>query len=703
MNLDDILVNPYALDFEKLSIDEQSKLIEELLNKDIKEDDRKKILVMVWRECDLTVKEKCDSKTYSKIIEIMKNEPKKLSIICMNTPESIQMQNKDLLKQILEYVIDDTKRFLAIWKNTSEEVKKEYPEVYKKIHILEQLGITNIKIQDTINLRILDDKYTSTLKFEQLQMITNYPQEQQKLLSLTDNQYNILNNALSGIEDIQQWRYEYNQVMSNIQSYEDLIEDISQMPDGKVNYQQVLNVLHQKNYFNIHSYKDATQLDKTKERLYHAVKNGEDTSDYSKQFILLEYLYNLDIEQAKTLIQRYSGDLQELSVNDENVGLQKNIEQIQKILSCTDEKEIVEFFNNPEYKKTQLDGIKLEQQLKKAYANEYNMSLTQLEDMQVIDEDLQTKFGLQDFKVYNAGTDFDMLISSVAPYNSNYPENFCDDWNRKETVSQGFCCSYIRNDMLGHAPVPHLCYGFSNMSPESLILSSVDDMGSDMSNGLVEEVAYNNVKFYSPNHQIDAVYDEGIYGFNEMVYNRIQNGSKKQPDYVIAFMRQGKIPNIDIIKRAVEQYKEKGIELPIVIIDEDRCIESEKAKINDMIQTFSENPSPELFMKIKQKIKNNTVANQMEFTEYSSYLTSSYEWTIQRMQNKKEKSQQSNDMTSLWMKKCKKWYEMPYKLPDKIKDHYLQIKRNITHFIKSRINQKDKEKENNIEGEQRDE
>lgn len=60
MNLDDILVNPYALDFEQLSIDEQSKLIEELLNKDIKEDDRKKILVMVWRECDPTVKEKCN-------------------------------------------------------------------------------------------------------------------------------------------------------------------------------------------------------------------------------------------------------------------------------------------------------------------------------------------------------------------------------------------------------------------------------------------------------------------------------------------------------------------------------------------------------------------------------------------------------------------------------------------------------------------
>ena len=148
---------------------------------------------------------------------------------------------------------------------------------------------------------------------------------------------------------------------------------------------------------------------------------------------------------------------------------------------------------------------------------------------------------------------------------------------------------------------------------------------------------------------------------------------------------------------------QKGIELPIVIIDEDRCIESEKAKINDMIQTFSENPSPELFMKIKQKIKNNTVANRMEFKEYLIYLTSSYEETIQRMQNKKEKSQQSNDMTSLWMKKCKQWYEMPYKLPDKIKDHYLQIKRNITHFIKSRINQKNKEKENNIEGEQRDE
>ena len=43
-----------------------------------------------------------------------------------------------------------------------------------------------------------------------------------------------------------------------------------------------------------------------------------------------------------------------------------------------------------------------------------------------------------------------------------------------------------------------------------------------------------------------------------MVYSRMQNGKKKQPDYTIAFMKNGNIPNIDTIKQVVEQFKEQG-------------------------------------------------------------------------------------------------------------------------------------------------
>lgn len=361
---------------------------------------------------------------------------------------------------------------------------------------------------------------------------------------------------------------------------------------------------------------------------------------------------------------------------------------------------IQELFNNSKFQRVKFDSIKLEQKLKKAYANEYNATLTQLNDMQPVEEQLQDRFDLQAYKVYDVGTDFNILMTSIAPYNSNFPKNYCEDWNRKENISQGFCCSYIRNDMLGHAPVPHVCYGFSNMDAKSLIISSVDDMGSNMSNGLVEKVAYDNVRFYSPNHQINAVYDESGYGFNEMVYSRMQNGKKKQPDYTIAFMKNGNIPNIDTIKQVVEQFKEQGIDLPIVIIDEDRCIQSEKMTLDSMIQDFEENPNQESYDKIQQRVKNNCVANNFEFQEYMNFILNSYEHMTEIM--KRRTSQEAEEQISGWMEKCKSWYEYPKHLQGKVKDDFLGIKKNIVQFIKSRLTEKQKNKGNSIKEEERD-
>ena len=361
---------------------------------------------------------------------------------------------------------------------------------------------------------------------------------------------------------------------------------------------------------------------------------------------------------------------------------------------------IQELFNNSKFQRVKFDSIKLEQKLKKAYANEYNATLTQLNDMQPVEEQLQDRFDLQAYKVYDVGTDFNILMTSIAPYNSNFPQNYCEDWNRQENISQGFCCSYIRNDMLGHPPVPHVCYGFSNMDAKSLIISSVDDMGSNMSNGLVEKVAYDNVRFYSPNHQINAVYDESGYGFNEMVYSRMQNGKKKQPDYTIAFMKNGNIPNIDTIKQVVEQFKEQGIDLPIVIIDEDRCIQSEKMTLDSMIQDFEENPNQESYDKIQQRVKNNCVANNLEFQEYMNFILNSYEHMTEIM--KRRTSQEAEEQISSWMEKCKSWYEYPKHLQGKVKDDFLGIKKNIVQFIKSRLTEKQKNKGNSIKEEERD-
>lgn len=54
----------------------------------------------------------------------------------------------------------------------------------------------------------------------------------------------------------------------------------------------------------------------------------------------------------------------------------------------------------------------------------------------------------------------------------------------------------------------------------------------------------------------------------EMDYRRIQGGVKKQPDYIVAFKRNGKIANIEEIIKASKNWEGN---LPIVIVDVDEC------------------------------------------------------------------------------------------------------------------------------------
>lgn len=59
-----------------------------------------------------------------------------------------------------------------------------------------------------------------------------------------------------------------------------------------------------------------------------------------------------------------------------------------------------------------------------------------------------------------------------------------------------------------------------------------------------------------------------------MDFRRIQEGKKKQPDYIVVFRKHGKIPNIDKAEKASKDFEG----LPIVVIDVDECLASERKK-----------------------------------------------------------------------------------------------------------------------------
>ena len=194
-----------------------------------------------------------------------------------------------------------------------------------------------------------------------------------------------------------------------------------------------------------------------------------------------------------------------------------------------------------------------------------------------------------------------MIITSVAPYVKSIPKNFAEDWNRNNLTSRGFCCSYITNDMIGTAKIPHLCYGFSQMSEDALLLSGPTDIFS--STKYLEAKARSNEIYYSPENQIKNTEFMGIgVTYNEMVFKREQEGQRKQPDYIIVFQENGRIPNMQKAIKAQEQWKEYGLYLPIIIVDKDECAKANKAEIENMIKNCE---SLEDYKKILNKINNN--------------------------------------------------------------------------------------------------
>ena len=169
--------------------------------------------------------------------------------------------------------------------------------------------------------------------------------------------------------------------------------------------------------------------------------------------------------------------------------------------------------------------------------------------------------------LYDAGVDFNIITTSVGAYHSIRPENYKTDWNRPSLASPHFCASYIRNDMLGTAPVHNVLYGFSSMGSNSLALSGAGDIYSH-GTSLISQ-SEESEKYYGPEKQLYISAQNGKFKYNEMDFKRIQDGVKKSPDYILVFKRDGVIDNIEEAKKASSDWDN----LPIVVIDVNKVLD----------------------------------------------------------------------------------------------------------------------------------
>lgn len=521
---------------------------------------------------------------------------------------------EELFENILSQVKEHPKMFDEIWRYW-ELVRENFDKSLEiigmsdKKELILELAETNDDIY-MVTPRILEDKYVESFGKSKINLIASYPKVLERVLEIGDSENGNKKIRLIAkcIEEFQkenentdEWTPYASRVLDNIETYNDLIANLDLDKLTTEQLSSLTNLLLHKNIYNI---KNLEQVDNVKkiemEQCERDIKS-DDIED-KKQAVLVSKL-GLTTEEAKILIQKFGEDIDK--VKDED--LRYCVKSVKIILDMTSEDDkavLEEMYENVE-PVVHRNPMKLERMLKTEYGKMYKDGLFRVEQSDRMDGDL-----------FVAGSNFKMMITSVDPFCRNNPENYYIDWNRRSLGSQHFCASYIRNDMLGTTHIPHICYGFNEMADDALMLAGCQDIYSTASN-FVSSALHDEV-YYTPDTQIDKT-----DGYNEMCFRRIQNGEKKQPDYIVVFAVNGWIDNLDEAYKASEQFMEderfpNG--LPIVVIDVNECLEAEREKLEEMLVDFHTNSTKEQAEKILLKVHNNQVTERTHYIKDYSII-----------------------------------------------------------------------------------
>ena len=444
------------------------------------------------------------------------------------------------------------------------------------------------------DFRIIDEKYLNIFGEDIVNQISCYQDVVNQVLNLDDVQLKFFGEIINKYIDIQEgeeWTPFANRVLNYIDSYEELIENVNDNKDFDVS--KLIPILIHFNDFEIKTIDDIENLPEIKRKKCEELIQS-DSIEEKRKAVLLK-IFGQDLWETQGFVRKFGEDIEEIGNED----LKSYIKGLKEILNTEDEMTLEEIFEKVDEIEN-VNTLFIERGLKTEYCKLYQKDLFKIENAKRLETE-EEQYGVP---IYSAGTYFKMIITSVGAFCRTAPANYEKDWNRPSLGSQHFCASYIRNDMLGHAPINHLCFAFEEMKEDSLMLSSPADLFS--SGKAFESISErNNERYLSPNRQIrNTTY------YNEMDFRRIQGGEKKQPDYIVVFKENGKIDNMELAVQASKDFSG----LPIVIIDVDECLEIERLGVEILFKDYMEGynytvDGREIKILLQEKLRNNRVTN----------------------------------------------------------------------------------------------
>lgn len=450
-----------------------------------------------------------------------------------------------------------------------------------KEQILEDFKSGNDSIDETLTLRILDDKFLALFPLYVLEYSANYPIIQDKLLSLTNSELNILSKIINyAIYEKQDWSIPAAEYITFIENpnYEELHKSI----EGKLlNNIEITSLLFlTRNYGNFYNVTDYQTLSKLSELRRHTITKHENNP--SPEVILLTK-YGISYKTAMAYFNRYGKDTKYLPDSPE-----KNfLIDIDNILHGKGTDNLLfddyQFINN------------LNSRLSNLYGSIYSAELYKLEDKNFIQNIIQEGISIP---IYNAGEEFTMSINSIGMASNETPENYYESWNQPTSKVDHFCNSIITSRSM-KTSVKNCVFGFASYENNDLKLVAPNDLGTggvyndplpnklDREQRLIADVSF----------RIPSELENNTRFTNNEVYRarrRVVNDKlvKVNPDYLVYLKQES---DIDIkndpiwqqtLKASIDFYKATNKPLPIVVVDCEACLIHNVEMLNSKIIEF---------------------------------------------------------------------------------------------------------------------
>ena len=528
----------------------------------------------------------------------------------------------------------------------------------------------NADLNETIDIRVLLPKYS--FLNDMIDMIVTNRDVQEQLLSLSDEKLELFKLMYQRISENVDYRVPYVTALLNRMGtitpytswkntyyrYEQLEGSIIEsIKDGReLSVEEIDNLLYLYTtnvIWNVHSIEELRNFTKENGIFQISIDNIiQDEQKQEKKDInriknaLLLKTYGIDLISAEALCKRYN--IKGIKINQDNIDLFEMYKAMLEIIGENDANVLIDvynqFSNQTEVSPNFMRVITFENAMRKTFAQNLNMSVFKCGDNYTLEGDV---------KIFDAGTDFKMIVTAIGAYQSNFEDkdNYKEYWNSPTIRSHGNCCSLIGNNNLSMANPKNVIFGFSTMDDNMLLLSSSRDINSTPSsrqfniateqglgtNYTIDGKKYSSIgrmglgiEFSNPDNLLDNTRGD----YNELVYERRDLSSnptfyKKNPDYIVY------IEEYENIDEYFEQYKDnnemliylnkqkeqqkyqleqslkaaKDFDIPIVKINRERCAKQAITEIEQSISDFENSLDPDLIKKIICQFENNRVGN----------------------------------------------------------------------------------------------